>query len=168
LSGTVSVQISATDNVGVTSVALTANGTAIGSSIVAPYAVSWNTTTVANGVYTLTATARDAAGNTKAASISVSVNNPIPGGQAFTIALKSPTDGIHLKGATVTFSVMWTGTPSKVEYYCDGVLVASSSATPFSSTWKMGNLSKGAHALQAKGYDSNGAVTTSTPVSVIR
>src|SRR5882762_5284415 len=33
----------------------------------APYAVSWNTTAAANGSHTLTATARDAAGNTTSA-----------------------------------------------------------------------------------------------------
>ena len=31
---------------------------------IAPYSVSWNTTTAANGSHTLTAVARDAAGNT--------------------------------------------------------------------------------------------------------
>ncbi len=38
------------------------NGVNLGTEdITAPYTVSWNTTTVVNGVYTLTARARDAA-----------------------------------------------------------------------------------------------------------
>ena len=41
-----------------------------------PYGVSWNTTTATNGTHTLTAVARDAAGNTTtSAAVSVTVNN---------------------------------------------------------------------------------------------
>src|SRR5213075_3193859 len=42
----------------------------------APYSVTWNTTTVGNGSHTLSAVARDAAGNrTTATTITVQVNN---------------------------------------------------------------------------------------------
>jgi len=42
----------------------------------APYATAWNTTTVANGTHTLTARARDAAGNaTTSAAVAVTVSN---------------------------------------------------------------------------------------------
>ena len=41
----------------------------------APYGVSWNTTTVANGTHTLTAVARDAAGNTTTSTVNVTVAN---------------------------------------------------------------------------------------------
>ncbi|MEK7138744.1 MAG: LamG-like jellyroll fold domain-containing protein, partial [Patescibacteria group bacterium] len=41
-----------------------------------PYSITWNTTTTSNGVYTLTARARDAAGNTAISSeVTVTVNN---------------------------------------------------------------------------------------------
>jgi hypothetical protein len=46
----------------------------------APYSVAWNTATAANGAHTLSAVARDAAGNTKAAAtINVNVSNSGPG-----------------------------------------------------------------------------------------
>ena len=42
-----------------------------------PYLVAWDTTTVANGTYTLTAVARDTSGNTAtSASVVVTVDNP--------------------------------------------------------------------------------------------
>ena len=45
-----------------------------------PYGVSWNTTTVANGAHTLTALARDAAGNTTiSAPVTVNVANATAG-----------------------------------------------------------------------------------------
>ena len=41
-----------------------------------PYSVTWNSTTATNGSHTLTAVARDAAGNsTTSAGVSVTVNN---------------------------------------------------------------------------------------------
>ena len=44
-----------------------------------PYSVSWNTTTVANGTHTLTAVARDAAGNTTTSTtVNVTVATRIP------------------------------------------------------------------------------------------
>ena len=45
----------------------------------APYSVSWNTATLANGSHTLTAVARDAAGNQKtSAGVTVTVSNAAP------------------------------------------------------------------------------------------
>src|SRR5206468_11575094 len=44
---------------------------------VAPYSLSWNTATVGNGLYALTAVARDAAGNTASAAVTVTVSNDL-------------------------------------------------------------------------------------------
>jgi hypothetical protein len=76
VSGTITVSASASDNAGVAGVQFKADGTNIGAEdTTAPYSVSWNTSAVANGVRTLTAVARDAAGNTNSSSITVNVNN---------------------------------------------------------------------------------------------
>lgn len=82
VTGNVAVNVSATDNVGVARVELYADNatTPIGSATAAPYAFTWNSLTVANGIHTLTVKAYDAAGNTKSASISVTTNNPLPSG----------------------------------------------------------------------------------------
>jgi len=64
VSGTVTVSASAIDNVGVAGVQFKLDGTNLGAEVTAPpYAVTWNTTTTAAGAHTLTAAARDAAGN---------------------------------------------------------------------------------------------------------
>src|SRR3989454_222336 len=73
ISGTVAVAATATDNVGVVGVQLKLNGTNLGAEVTtAPYAVTWDTTIGLKGTYTLSAVARDAAGNTATAT-SVSV-----------------------------------------------------------------------------------------------
>lgn len=79
----VTVSADAADGVGVASVEFRAGTTVIGTDTTAPYSVSWNTTTVANGAVTLAAVARDVAGNQATATRSVTVANtapPQPGG----------------------------------------------------------------------------------------
>ncbi|HEY8208327.1 MAG TPA: Ig-like domain-containing protein [Myxococcaceae bacterium] len=77
VSGNVTVSANASDNVGVTSVEFYVDGTTlIGTDTTAPYSVTWNSTTVANGSHTLTAKAYDAAGNSATSSgVTVTVNN---------------------------------------------------------------------------------------------
>jgi hypothetical protein len=77
VSGTVSLAANAADNVGVAGVRFKVDGVNVGSEdLSAPYGVSWSTTQFANGSHSITATARDAAGNVKTSNVvTVSVNN---------------------------------------------------------------------------------------------
>ncbi|MFZ1458630.1 MAG: Ig-like domain-containing protein [Candidatus Saccharimonadales bacterium] len=63
VSGTVSMTATASDAVGVTKVEFYQGATKLGEDLSSPYAYSWDSTTVANGNYSLTAKALDAAGN---------------------------------------------------------------------------------------------------------
>src|SRR5438105_44271 len=63
LSGTVSLTANAGDDIGVAGVQFKLDGATLGAEdLVAPYSVSWNTTTAVNGGHTLTAVARDGGG----------------------------------------------------------------------------------------------------------
>jgi len=65
VSGSISVSAAASDNVGVAGVQFKLDGANLGAEdTVAPYSILWDTTTAVNGPHTLTAVARDAAGNT--------------------------------------------------------------------------------------------------------
>jgi uncharacterized protein (TIGR03118 family) len=76
VSGTVSVAATANDNVGVTSVMFFAGTTAIGTATATPYSISWDTTKVADGSVSITAQAKDAAGNVgTSAAVTVTVSN---------------------------------------------------------------------------------------------
>lgn len=76
LSGTSTISANASDNVGVTKVEFYAGTTLLGSDTTAPYNLDWNTATVANGSYSLTTKAFDAAGNTASSTgVSVTVSN---------------------------------------------------------------------------------------------
>jgi hypothetical protein len=71
----VALTATASDNVGVTSVQYTVDGTSVGSATSAPYSVTWNSTTVSSGTHTIQAIAADAAGNIASAVESITVGS---------------------------------------------------------------------------------------------
>ena len=78
VSGTVTLNATASDNVGVAGVQFFLDGAPLGAEDTTPdpYSVAWNTATVTNGTHTLTAIARDAAGNTTtSAPVNVTVES---------------------------------------------------------------------------------------------
>src|SRR5262245_46270700 len=75
--GTVAVSSTASDDVGVAGVQFMLDGAALRSEVTsAPYAITWDALTAIAGPHTLSAVARDAAGNTAAAAIAINVSNP--------------------------------------------------------------------------------------------
>ncbi|MEO8521924.1 MAG: Ig-like domain-containing protein, partial [Acidobacteriota bacterium] len=80
LRGNAGVTVTASDNVGIVDTELLVDGGSVGHDTTAPYAFSWDTTTVANGTHTLEARASDAAGNVATSTaVSVVVSNPTAG-----------------------------------------------------------------------------------------
>jgi len=70
------VSANASDNVGVSKVDFFAGATLIGSDTTSPYSISWNSTGVTNGTYSITSKAYDAAGNVgTSGAVSVTVSN---------------------------------------------------------------------------------------------
>jgi len=54
---------------------------------------------------------------------------------------------------------------TKVEFYIDGTLVATDTATPYSTTYDSTKLSNASHNLVAKAYDAAGNVGTSSTIA---
>jgi hypothetical protein len=77
VSGAVNVTATATDNVNVVGVQFKLDGTnLLAEDTASPHSVSWSTLSATNGSHTLTAVARDAAGNsTTSATVTVTVSN---------------------------------------------------------------------------------------------
>src|SRR4029453_8639147 len=95
----------AADNVGVAGVQFKLDGVNLGAEdTVSPYSVTWNSKTAANGSHTLTALARDAAGNTNTSTpVSVTVNNPADTTPP-TVSITAPVSGATVSGLAVTVS----------------------------------------------------------------
>jgi hypothetical protein len=79
LSGTVALKASASDNVGVKRVRFNVNGSQVGVDSIPPYEVTWNSGSVPEGNYKLTAVATDAAGNSTTSAV-VNVSTGVSGG----------------------------------------------------------------------------------------
>jgi hypothetical protein len=80
VAGLVTLAATATDDVAVAGVQFTVDGTPLGvEDTTAPYEFAWPTTSAVNGLRTVTAIARDAAGHETTASVDVTVSNdPTP------------------------------------------------------------------------------------------
>lgn len=87
--------------------------------------------------------------------------------QAPTTSITAPADGATVSG-TVTVSAIVTDNVgvSRVEFYLDGGLQSTGTATPFNWSWNTGSAVNGAHTLTAKAYDAAGNVGTSVAVAV--
>jgi len=165
LGGTVSVTANASDNVGVTKVEFYLNGALQTSATAAPYSFSWNTATIANGSYTLSAKAYDAAGNVgQSANVVVTVFNDAV---APTVSITSPASSSTVSGTvSVTVNASDNVGVTKVEFYLNGALQATDVAAPYSFSWNTTAFANASYALSAKAYDAAGNVGQSGNVTV--
>ena len=165
VAGSVTISANASDNVGVVGVQFRLDGANLGGEdTTAPYSVAWNTTTVTSGPHTLTAVARDAAGNaTTSAGITVTVDNVGP-----TVAISSPANGATVAGTiTVTADTSDAGGVSGVQFRLDGAnLGAEDTTAPYSVAWDTTAATNGSHTLTAVARDALGNTTTAAAVSV--
>jgi RHS repeat-associated protein len=168
VSGTsVTIAADAFDDRRVENVQYFVDGNSVGTDLSAPFAVSWNSSSVGNGSHSLTARATDDAGNqTTSTAVSVTVGNSAP-----------PTTSVNPPSQPASGTVIVTANASddfgvaKVELYADGLLVGTDTTpNPWSFTWN--TLAPalpaydGQHTLTTKAYDTHGQVTTSAPVTV--
>jgi hypothetical protein len=126
LSGAATITASASDNVGVAGVQFQLDGANLGTEVIAaPYSTSWDTTKSANGSHTLTAIARDAAGNkTTSTAVTVSVSNAPPAnlvvllqdaGASNIVSLRLNVTPLSITSSTgVTTSLSSTAMPSEL------------------------------------------------------
>ena len=95
--GMVTITADATDNVGVAKVEFYADDNLINTIKQAPYKTQWDSTKADDGTVTLQASADDKAGNNRAHSIKVKVQNMLDAGPA-TIQMIYPTANDEVKG----------------------------------------------------------------------
>jgi hypothetical protein len=90
VSGTIDVDASATDDVGVTKVEFSVDGSLVSTDTSAPFGFKLDTTTLTEGSHTILARAFDAENKTGTDSITINVDQSVP-----TTTLKSPTNKIQ-------------------------------------------------------------------------
>src|SRR5713226_725701 len=165
VSGMVGVVATATDNVGVVGVQFKVDGNNTGAEVLAaPYTYSLNTTALSNASHSLTAVARDAAGNsTTSAAVSVNVNNPVadttppsvPSGLSATpasstqinLSWNASTDNVGVAGYKVFRSGAQVGTSSSTSYQDVGLTPSTTYSYAISAYDAAGNQSAQSPAL---------------------
>jgi hypothetical protein len=140
--------------------------TLLGTDTSSPYSFSW--TNVAAGSYTLTTKATDnqgAVGTSAAVTITVNnASNPPPvtnisypgNGATFT----APANITITAGASDTSP----GTVAKVDFYNGSTLLGTDTSSPYAFSWS--NVAAGTYTLTTKATDNQGAVGTSTAVTI--
>ncbi|WNL46729.1 Ig-like domain-containing protein [Dyella sp. BiH032] len=162
--GTITLSASASDNVGVSKVEFYVDGALKATDTASPYSATLDSTTLSNGTHSLVAKAYDAAGNVGTSStVSFSVSNGT-GGDTTPPTVSASESG---SAGTITLSASASDNVgvSKVEFYVDGALKATDTASPYSAALDSTMLSNGTHSLVAKAYDAAGNVGTSLTVS---
>jgi hypothetical protein len=182
VSGSVRLNVSASDNVGVTRVEYFVDGTRVATDGSGPdFSDSWNSDAVADGAHSLVATARDSAGNTgRSAALSFSVRNgsaPLPpppppppadpgDSSPPTVTVVAPSDQSVIRG-TVQLDVLASDNVgvTRVDYYLDGAQVASDASAPaWDEPWDSTAAADGSHTLVARARDAAGNVGSSAAV----
>lgn len=119
LTGSVTISANATDNVGVTAVEFYVGTALVGTDTTSPYSISWDSKSVANGSVSITAKAKDAAGNTGTSSaVTATVSNT--GGGGGTMNEAEPNNNFSQANAVATSGTEVTGylsTSSDKDYY---------------------------------------------------
>jgi subtilisin family serine protease len=161
--GTVQVRATASDSQGVTAVSFYLGTTLLGTDTTAPYEVSWDTTSMANGSATLVSEASDPAGNVTVSAVrNVVVDNTPP-----TVAITSPANGSSVfLSTTIQASAGDNQGVAQVVFYDGTTVIGTDTTAPYSVSWNLFGVSKGTHTLTARSFDHAGNVTTSAPISV--
>ena len=170
VSGTISVQGSSSDNVGVVRVEFAVDGTVLTSTTTSQFAFGWDSTSAANGTHSVKTTAYDAAGNSKAASVSVNVSNSGPvvaDTLPPSVQITSPSPNSLVRGSVkVNVSATDNIGVRQVSIYLDGVQVWSGTAAPYTYAWNTKKSSSGTHTVSAKAWDAAGNMST-TSINVV-
>src|SRR2546426_394120 len=131
-----------------------------------PVSLDWDSRLTPDGVKTLTVSARDAAGNTGTASLSVTVANGGPPPPPLTASFTSPASGATVSGnVTVGMAVNGaSGSSNTFRLTIDGTpaLTQTVAATTASFAWNTNGLGNGGHTLALSASDAGRRTATAT------
>lgn len=164
VSGATNITANASDNVGVTKVEFSVNGTLAATDTASPYAYGWDTTTLPNGPASVTAKAYDAAGNSSSDAVQVTVINgdqqapTTPSGVSaqanaynkVTVKWSASTDNVGVKGYRVSRDGVTMGNVVSGTQYEDNTVLPST-----------------AYSYQVVAYDAAGNVSGLSTVAKV-
>jgi hypothetical protein len=172
--GSVLLQATASDDVGVTRVDFYvrtntsgSTPTLVGSDTTAPYSVVWDTLVATPAsAYVLTARAYDAAGREGLSSAqTVLVDNTPPD-----VSLIAPAQGSTVSGTVaIRVNAVDASGIDRVSFYVDGLLLGTASggtSSEYTMNWNTAGASSGTHTVKATAWDKLGNPASTTIASV--
>lgn len=149
--GEVQVSLRVQDDTGVARVSLAVDGNEVASLTSDPYTWTWDTTGLANGNYTLSATAYDMAGNTGTASVTVLVEGDCneqgdcpPRG----LRILYPIAEARVCGTIPIEATALDDQLVRMEFLVDGLPLGVREASPFRQTWDTTGFPDGLHVVK--------------------
>lgn len=169
VSGTsVTISADATDDFGVSGVQFSISGAyPIAEDTAAPYAIVWDSTTVSDGPHTITALARDAAGNSTTVAINVTVVNTTGTVDATdpTITITSPGNAATVSGTSVNLTANASDNVGVLGVRFSvpgGVTFEEDTTAPYSVVWDSTTVGDGPRTITAVARDAAGNAGTTT------
>ena len=161
--GTIAVEASASDQNGVAEIEFRLDGSLVGLDSVAPFRVNLDTRVVADGPRTLSAIARDRAGNVASGSAQVTVDNTPP-----EVRIVRPVSGVISSGTLeiIVDARDATSGIARVELAVNGVVRFVSETPPYRFQFDPQGVGAGPYVLGATAADRAGNRGESARVSV--
>jgi len=166
VSGSLPIQGSATDNIGVTRVELWIDNLLDSACSNTAYSCSWNSASASVGSHLITVKAYDAAGNMGSVSETLVVAAPAGSDtQKPTVQIANPAAGTAVTG-TINITAIASDNVGIAQLciYVDDVLKSSSTGSSATYSWNTKKGGGGSHTITAKAWDAAGnysAVTIS-------
>ncbi|HST68376.1 MAG TPA: Ig-like domain-containing protein [Solirubrobacterales bacterium] len=181
-----SCEAGASDDRGVVRVVMKVDGVTLNTESDAPWNCVFDSRKVSDGAHTLTATAYDAAGNSRTASVTVNVDNvpaptPTPEPEPEPEPTPTPTPGdttapsvawlVPTAGATVSGAISGASCEAKasddvavdrVVMKVDGAVLNTESDGPWNCKFDSTLVGNGSHTLTATAYDAAGNSSTAS------
>jgi thermitase len=170
VSSEIAINVSATDNVGVTHVTLIFDNESFSvSDFSAPYSFLWSTIPFGNGPHTITVKAFDLAGNVGTATITVTVDNQgyVPDTTHPTVSITSPTNNDTVSGnVTISANASDNIAVSSVSFTINGQFVDTDTTAPYSMNWDSTAWPNGNLIISASSWDNSYNVSTASQITV--
>ena len=164
--GIISINASASDNIGVTKVEIIVDNSVVATLDSSPYTTSLDTALLSDGDHTISAKAYDAAGNNKTSSVvNITVENiDITPPE---VSLLTPTAGSELKGdVALTASATDNVAIAKVEFFYGSTKIGESTSSPYTINWDTTSLADGNYSLRVEATDTSDNTAMSWMVKV--
>ena len=152
VNGTEGIEISASDDIGVSRVELEIDDQLVQTFYSEPYQFSWDTTSHSDGLHTIEAIVYDTISQSSSHSINVEViNQDLPP----EVMITNPQDGEVVSGlVTMNATASDDSGVVKVVFYVDGSVIGTATFDPYSCPWDTTAYSDGIHIVRAVVYDT--------------